>query len=345
MERYVDTFYKSFCDFKRHYKTPELSYFKTNSDSVQTESRYIAGEIRSKLHELVNVVSCPGMIIYYRKTPVYILEFMVFYISFLKSCLQKMAATAFDVRVNVFLSPFKKVFPRSHGDPLTPLHVNSGVTYHNMHDTIKNVIVYRKEEVFKVLMHELIHAYELDISRMSEAIEMPIRNAFGKSGVVLRINESITDTLACMLNVIMYCILKNQGTRKPTIASVEKRMSDERQYILKKGNQVFAWEGYRYQEDRIVLPRLNMYEHTHVTSYYIIKAMNFWNINRFLDIARPYDETIYIRHIESIVNDSTFWKDFTKSSDKSSSLRMSKTDINDIVYAAKNKLLKTFLKK
>ena len=341
MERLLKTFHKDFHEFCGLYKQPSLIYHKTIPSDSHLDSSYIAGEIRSKLHELSNVVVCDRIRIYYKKVPKYMLEFLVFYISFLKYTLAKVSPSRFDVNVNVFMSPFKKVFPKQDGAPLTPLNVNSGVTFYNTSGfTEKHVVVYRQEEVFKVLMHELIHAYELDIPRMSTEVEKPIRTIFGKVGVILRVNESLTDTLACLFNVIMYCILKKQSSLK----EVRKQLGVEQTYILSKGFQVFRWEGYRYEND-IKVPHLNMHEHTHVTSYYILKALNFWNLSKFLDLSRPYDETLYITHLQEVIQDPRFWRSFTKLHEKTNSLRMSKTDIIDIVYGAKSKLLKTLLTK
>lgn len=58
------------------------------------------------------------------------------------------------VRVVIFAHP-KKRLPPPHGNPLTEEHVNGGMT---QRCNEKTVIVYRKEEATRVLIHELFHA-------------------------------------------------------------------------------------------------------------------------------------------------------------------------------------------
>lgn len=67
------------------------------------------------------------------------------------------------VRVAIFAHPQKRLSP-PHGQPLAEEHVNGGMT---MRCDAKTIIVYRKEEATRVLIHELFHAncsdpYNLD---------------------------------------------------------------------------------------------------------------------------------------------------------------------------------------
>lgn len=67
------------------------------------------------------------------------------------------------VRVAIFAHPQKRL-PPTHGKPLAGEHVNGGMT---MRCDAKTIIVYRKEEATRVLIHELFHAncsdpYNLD---------------------------------------------------------------------------------------------------------------------------------------------------------------------------------------
>lgn len=68
------------------------------------------------------------------------------------------------VRVAIFAHPQKRLSP-PHGHPLAEEHVNGGMT---MRCDAKTIIIYRKEEATRVLIHELFHAncsdpYNLDV--------------------------------------------------------------------------------------------------------------------------------------------------------------------------------------
>ena len=52
----------------------------------------------------------------------------------------------------------KKYLPCSDCEKkLTSININSGLSYEN------NIIIYRKEELLKVLVHEMIHILDIDI--------------------------------------------------------------------------------------------------------------------------------------------------------------------------------------
>lgn len=68
------------------------------------------------------------------------------------------------VRILIFAHPQKRLSP-PHGHPLGEEHVNGGMT---MRCDAKTVVIYRKEEATRVLIHELFHAncsdpYNLDV--------------------------------------------------------------------------------------------------------------------------------------------------------------------------------------
>lgn len=66
-------------------------------------------------------------------------------------------------------APYKRMLPRS-GEPIKEYHVNGGYSYPCNSDTI---VIYRIEEVTRVLIHELLHAACLDPPTPS----LPIREA------------------------------------------------------------------------------------------------------------------------------------------------------------------------
>lgn len=63
----------------------------------------------------------------------------------------------YQLKAYLFLSKYKK---RSNGSNFNPENINSGYTTFAMLD--RYIVVYRKEEYIKVLIHEAIHFFELD---------------------------------------------------------------------------------------------------------------------------------------------------------------------------------------
>lgn len=333
--------------FVKNYELPHINYVSSLDHPVKLDdTNYMASEIRDRIHTLRSVAIIRNKtIIYYNPTrhPKYMIEFIVFYTDFLNYVFSTHLSQRpgyFDVDITVLLTAQKKRLPSSSKTALSALHVNSGVTTHILGTSKKYVVVYREEEVFKVLMHELIHAYELDMTRMRDDMDLPIR-AYFHLNTPMRINESLTDTLACVYNAVMYALLS--GSKSP-----HKVLDIERRYILTKARDIINFLGYTIHPVKgIIKPPKDtpcIREHTHVTAYYILKALNWFYLPDFLNRYVPWDESGYTSIILDNLSHPDFWG-FVMQSKKLSnrSTRMSKIDINSVLYCKKSKLLKTLL--
>ena len=61
----------------------------------------------------------------------------------------------------LILNKDKRILPSEKCVELTPVHINGGFTTF-AHNTEYNICVYRKEDCIKVLVHEIIHFFEVD---------------------------------------------------------------------------------------------------------------------------------------------------------------------------------------
>ena len=92
----------------------------------------------------------------------------------------------------------KKEFPKNE-KILGPDNVNSGLTYLDMHKN-GTIILYRKEEVLKVLIHELIHSNLID----SKIIFSKNLKSFSDNFCVtynILLNEAFTESFATIINL------------------------------------------------------------------------------------------------------------------------------------------------
>ena len=65
-------------------------------------------------------------------------------------------------QINILYYPLKdKKFIPKKGEPIDVGNVNSGYCYINSNETETNIVIYRQEEFHKVLLHELIHLYDI----------------------------------------------------------------------------------------------------------------------------------------------------------------------------------------
>lgn len=93
-----------------------------------------------------------------------------------------------EININLFYLDYPKVFKIGEDFPA----INGGFAQFGGSDKIK-IVVFRKEEMGRVLVHELIHAFEYDVMHSKEKISAPYKSCDGSK---ININEAITDFAA-----------------------------------------------------------------------------------------------------------------------------------------------------
>lgn len=159
---------------------------------------------------------------------------------------------------------------------LTAFNVNSGFSSPDM------VVVYRREEMVKVLMHELIHFYDRDAKNKITPDQENFFNVLFKikcKSVI--INECFTDTLACLVNTYLYSIIEGNGD----LSTFAKNLKKEQAFIFQQAHKVLHLNKY-FIEDNILKRHGDVCEQTNVTSYYILKALLFLDIDKFIDYLK-----------------------------------------------------------
>ena len=120
---------------------------------------------------------------------------------------------------------------------ITPEHINGGMTtFHYQPSAQKwRILVYRKEDAAKVMLHELVHLFKLDGPQLPESQEAQwaqqriprdlVRVVAAPPIARLNIQEAVTETLACYLYAVATCKSKlseccgRMGNRLDSIAA------------------------------------------------------------------------------------------------------------------------------
>ena len=106
------------------------------------------------------------------------------------------STTTIKLNLFIFLTPFKKTI-KYKGQQLTRNEINSGVCYRYNNW----VQVFRSEEILKVLIHELLHYYELDINNTFWVDDiLPIKLPCNP----LLLNEAVAESMAIILHTYYY---------------------------------------------------------------------------------------------------------------------------------------------
>ena len=220
--------------------------------------------------------------------------------------LNKISTKTCSKRLNItlFLQENLKQLPYELSDILKPLHVNSGVTSTCQYKN--DILIFRKEEWLKVLIHESFHALGLDFSSMKDIdLRVKLLNLFPVE-TTMDSSESYSEFWATMLNCAFcsYYITdrenittqsnKNKATtyrviKEDYLAYFDLCVAFERLFSMLQCAKVLYHMGLTYSMLHTDTPmyaamrRLFYKEHTNVFAYYILKNILMFHYIDFIE--------------------------------------------------------------
>jgi len=174
-----------------------------------------------------------------------------------------------DVHIVFANVPIKKTFPKRHC-VFQPIHINSGysIIYHNT-DTKPLVVVYRKDEMCKVLIHELFHLYRMHPFETNKSFDKVLTEEFRicNKSAGLNIYEGYVEFMTTIVNMCMHKHLFRNITVSIDSEINHSRENVERLFRFTSGN------GYLKQN-------------TNVFSYIVIKHVLLVNRSKVFSILK-----------------------------------------------------------
>lgn len=192
----------------------------------------------------------------------------------------------------IILSDFTKKIPSKKYEEICIRNVNSAFTFSCKHNN--EIFIYRKEEIFKVFIHESFHSFGLDFSNIDHNDESIITNNFKSldTNRNYRIYESYCEAWAEIINILV-------------IVSYDEKIQDFNQAILRINKYIFyetLWSifqcckvlrqyGFQYKD---IFDKKKTYveKDTHVFSYFILKTIILVNIDKFLTWCKKENPSI-----------------------------------------------------
>jgi hypothetical protein len=213
------------------------------------------------------------------------------------------------VDVTIVCCDLPKTFPESDGVVLDQKHINSGYT-EKYGPQSRRIVIYRVEELVKVLLHELIHLYDIDFhvypfqydDAFMRKYRLGVRQPWKNQRNPLALYESYTETLASYGNVIvhtLFCMKRTMKTRTDIVSGVRERFRRELKFYTMQVRRIlwFAKKNGGHVED------------SHVFSYYVVKCAMFKRFDNFLEfidggvrIGRRIDA--YLALVDKVVQDT-----------------------------------------
>jgi hypothetical protein len=203
--------------------------------------------------------------------------------------------------IYIWLSDLKKKTPgkegikheHHHSKTFRAQHINSGATVHNLIEESVELFIWRKEEIEKVLLHEMIHTLKLDFMDYPEDLKRVFVNEFNiPNHITLRLGEAYVETWAVILNTIF--ITFTQNTKLPikeqcNIDSPEfyNLFAMEIYFTLLQSSKILYHFGYNCIEGCAIpfksteINGDNFKQETSVFSYYLVKGGILMNLDKF----------------------------------------------------------------
>jgi hypothetical protein len=187
--------------------------------------------------------------------------------------------------VTFFLTPFqKKLNSNSNSNILGAKNVNSGFTYPYLKNGV--TFIYRKEEFFKVFIHESIHYYGIDKALHKDFSNDPkynrnynkFINSFNirpQDIAKIGINEALTEYWTFIIYIIAQSY-KKSITLANFIYEFENSYKLELLHIIFQVVKILNYNKLTYSE--FLTKSSNQYKETsHIFSYYIVKTLLVYN--------------------------------------------------------------------
>lgn len=188
-------------------------------------------------------------------------------------------------KITYFESNEKKKLPNKK-ITLGPNEINSGVTTIHHSDNHDNpIILFRKEEVIKVLIHELIHSNLIDENIILNYSVHKLLNDNICVNYKILLNEGFTETFATMINMFYINIIDGLGNNK-----LNNMFKNELKYSNDICSKILNY--YQIKDINNIIKKNNICQEiflqkTNIFSYYFIKNILLFKHN---DLGKILDE-------------------------------------------------------
>jgi hypothetical protein len=204
--------------------------------------------------------------------------------------LESSSGCSTELNIYIYFTDFKKQLPAIKRTPISEIHVNTGFTFScKFTESGKNEIyVYRKEEWFKVLIHESFHAFSLDFSNMSNesilSADRQVKQLFPLN-IDLRYYETYCEMWAEIIQII-YLSLKNLMLNKFT--EFERKIKMDQRHSIQQSIKILKHHNMSHKDlfektESAQIKRMGYREISPVISYYIIKSVFYVNIGKYIE--------------------------------------------------------------
>jgi hypothetical protein len=192
-----------------------------------------------------------------------------------------------EINIHIYFTDHLKKLPQKKGVPFQEIHANTAFTTICAPST--NVHIFRKEEWFKVFIHETFHNLGLDFSTMDVSeldrhmnYTFPLKKDLG-------IFETYCEIWAVLMSSLFEAYFSTNGPKEAVLIKMEKILLQQTIYSVFQAAKILDHHGLTYQD--VLSKSLSNYkETTYVFSYYILKSVLLFGLEDFLDFCIRYNK-------------------------------------------------------
>lgn len=201
--------------------------------------------------------------------------------------------------VYLYFTSLGKQLPPSNVHILDENNVNTAFT--TTCPVISEIVIFRREEWFKVFIHETFHNFGLDFSAMNcDHLHLRIMNIFDIHTQTMCAYETYTEFWANIINTLFcsFFALKNKKNVHAFLENSEIYIHYEREFCLFQMVKTLDFMGLKYTDLYSTSSlsrqlRENLYkEKTAVFSYFVLKTILLNNYQGFLDWCNTHNSPI-----------------------------------------------------
>lgn len=234
-----------------------------------------------RVHFIIENEKDDDISLYYRYMESITMWLYILYIYSSRECVKTLT-------VYFYFTSLEKKLPDNHDNILDEINVNTAFTTTCPKDS--EIVVFRKEEWFKVFIHETFHNFGLDFSMMNnQLINNCILDIF-KVNSNVNSYEAYTEFWAEIMNALFCSFhgLKDKDNLDDFLDSAEIYINFERTYSFFQLVKTLDFMKLKYSDlylnsKHSIALRENYKENTNVLSYYVIRCVLLNNYQGFLN--------------------------------------------------------------
>jgi len=186
-----------------------------------------------------------------------------------------------NIDIKLYLTPFNKIAPKNYDSILGTNEINTGYSSIGCKKNT-NIVIYRKEEWFKVLIHELMHNLNLDFAinnimkskqKLFELLQLNIK---------YEITETYAETWARIINIAIAANIKTTNYSEYSLY-FKNLLEKEIIFSLQQASKIL----------KFVNNNVNYQENTNAYAYYVFTSALLYNYKDFLEWCDKHNKNIF----------------------------------------------------